>query len=521
METSVLRFGPYEIDTGTLELRREGLVIPLEPLPSRILARLAQDLDEMVPREELLRLGWPETPWVAEQSLNTCVYQIRRALSGGGDPAVELTTLRGRGYRLAVLPGQRRGTRWWRVAAAVLVIGGAAGTGFVVAGKGDPPPEVGRILDQARYLAFETQDLGAARALLDSGRTAMPDVAALHGQWGEVSLMLGDRAGARRGAARALALDDAEPSALRTRGLLAMLEGDWATAEASLAAALDRPPTDAPTLTTLAYLRAIQGRGDDADHLLRQALRHDALSATIHQDAGMIFLLLGRFAPAERACKDVLRFRPASGWAADCLFDITVLTGRTSDAAEWGRRLLALNEVAVSDGLPPGEVVARTEAWRLEAWEAAVEDGAYPLGLAYAYASNGRVEAAVDALRSAAARPRLGLLAVGVDPRLAVLRGDRAFEELRTELALPGAGPGGPDVTGHPAATAEERDDSGLEHAEPGPTGSPTPLRRQPPLALPAPLRAGVDRPVRSGSSTVPHRSGPQGMGPDTLRSQV
>lgn len=446
----VLRFGPYEVDTLSLELRCEGIVVPLEPLPTRILIRLVEDLGEMVPREELLELGWPDTPWVAEQSLNTCIYQIRRALSGSPAGAgVELATLRGRGYRLAVAAvGRSRSWPWQKAAAvAVVVVVGLgvvrglnllSGLDTLQAGRDGLPREAHSVLNQADYLELETRDLQAARALLDSGRTAMPDVAALHGRWSELSLALGDTAGARAGAARALALDPTDPSAHRARGMHFMLRMDWTMAERSLEAALGAAPQDIRSLIALAYLRTIQRRADDARRLTRDALDLDPLSAAIHQDAGMIFMLLRDYSEAEEACRQVLRFRPASKWATDCMFDVMVLTGRTVRAAEWGRRLLALYDVHVPDSLPPPKVVTRTEAWRLQAWDAAVKQGAYPLGLAYAHAANHRLDEALAALRSAALQPRLGVLAIAVDPRLATLHHDPGFERLTARLALPG-----------------------------------------------------------------------------------
>jgi len=317
----------------------------------------------LVTRAELVALGWPGSlPSVAEQSLNTCICQIRRVL---------------------------------RVA--------------------------------------ET-----ARAVLDTGLAAFPGSAPMHAEWAEIGVWLADYDGAARGAEKALALDRRSATAHRTRAVLAMLRSDWAAAESELHSAASIDPGDTRTHTTLAWLRLIQGRFADADRLLREAVEVDPMSATLYRDAGLGYLLMGRYEEAERYCRDVLRFKPGSRWATDCLFDVMVLSGRIPEAAHWGRRLLALYDSAPPpDDVPAVRAVAIMERWRLDRWIEAVDRGAYPFGLALAYAANGRRDEAVGALRSAAESPRLGLLTISTDPRLASLREHPGFRALEARLRLP------------------------------------------------------------------------------------
>ncbi|HSR43252.1 MAG TPA: winged helix-turn-helix domain-containing protein, partial [Longimicrobiales bacterium] len=376
-----LRFGPYRIDRRAMELRHHGRRVPLEPLPVRILLRLAETPGELVPRDELEALGWSDTPWNATSSLNTCVYQIRRALDGADPDAAEIQTLRGRGYRLvvhrergALVPRVARAARTRPALAVAVLVGLAlttlvAGTWAVRSGgsagaapaseSATVPPDAsssaGRLLERARYLARETGDLAAARAVLDSARTRFPHDPAAHGEWAELTALQGDFDAAGETADRALELAPLQPAALRARGMLAMVRGDWGEAGDVLERARAAAPADAGNLTMLAYLRTVEGRFAEAGALVRHALEADPLSATIHRDAGMMFLLMGRYADAETACRDVLRFRPGSRWATDCLFDVMVLTSRPARAAEWGRRLLALHDADVPPASTPAE----------------------------------------------------------------------------------------------------------------------------------------------------------------------
>ncbi len=440
-----LQFGPFTVDCATLELWRDTVRIPLEPLPTRVLLRLARDPGALVSRRELLALGWGNAPAVTDQSLNTCVHEIRLALSRGGSPVVRLETLRGRGYRLIVEhpPNESQATPpspgvAWPWIAGIAAVVAAAVTLATVYRRSEPLPIAAQqYLDRARYLQDETQDFPAARAVLDSARSRFPQVAALHAEWSEVSVLIGELEDARRGAESALRMDARQVAAHRVRGMLALIRSDWVAADSALEHARLLSTNDTRTLAAIAFRRLIEGRFADADREMRSALALDPLSVVLRHDAGFLYLIAGRYAEAEHYCRETLRFKPHSVWAADCLFDVAVLTRRTETAAYWGRRLLR-----VYDAAPPPEsvsamdAVATTEAWRLAAWVRAVDRGADPFGLAVAYAANGRIEESLRALHAAAQRPTLGLLTIAVDPRLAILRDRPAFKELLQRLKL-------------------------------------------------------------------------------------
>jgi DNA-binding winged helix-turn-helix (wHTH) protein len=93
-------FGPFEADLRTGELRRAGKTVELQELPFRILAALLERPGEMVTREELRAIAWPDGVFVDfEHGLNKAVAKIRRALDDSADEPGYLATLPGRGYR--------------------------------------------------------------------------------------------------------------------------------------------------------------------------------------------------------------------------------------------------------------------------------------------------------------------------------------------------------------------------------------------------------------------------------------
>ncbi|HSD66686.1 MAG TPA: winged helix-turn-helix domain-containing protein [Vicinamibacteria bacterium] len=95
-----LRFGPFELDVRSGELRRNGTTVRLQPQPFKVLVLLASRPGEVVTREEVQAEVWPAGTFVDfEQSLNFCVRQIRAALGDNANAPRYLETLPRRGYR--------------------------------------------------------------------------------------------------------------------------------------------------------------------------------------------------------------------------------------------------------------------------------------------------------------------------------------------------------------------------------------------------------------------------------------
>lgn len=99
-QARIARFGPFEADLRTGELRRAGKTIELQELPFRILAALLERPGELVTREELHATAWPADVFLDfEHGLNKAINKIRRALGDRVDEPRFVATLPGRGYR--------------------------------------------------------------------------------------------------------------------------------------------------------------------------------------------------------------------------------------------------------------------------------------------------------------------------------------------------------------------------------------------------------------------------------------
>src|SRR5580765_5536988 len=96
----IVRFGTFEADLQTGELRKNGLKVPLQGQPFQVFAILLQRSGKLVTREELRLKVWPEDTFVDfDHGLNTAITKIRTALGDQADNPRFVETMPRRGYR--------------------------------------------------------------------------------------------------------------------------------------------------------------------------------------------------------------------------------------------------------------------------------------------------------------------------------------------------------------------------------------------------------------------------------------
>ncbi len=96
----LVRFGVFEADLHTGELRKNGARIRLPQQPFRILAMLLERPGEMVTREDIQRRLWLADTFVDfESGLNAAINRIRQALGDSAATPRFVETLPRRGYR--------------------------------------------------------------------------------------------------------------------------------------------------------------------------------------------------------------------------------------------------------------------------------------------------------------------------------------------------------------------------------------------------------------------------------------
>ena len=94
------RFGLFEADTATGELRKAGVRLRLQEQPFQVLITLLQYPGQVITREELRQKLWPDGTFVDfDHSLNSIINKLREVLGDSASNPRFIETLARRGYR--------------------------------------------------------------------------------------------------------------------------------------------------------------------------------------------------------------------------------------------------------------------------------------------------------------------------------------------------------------------------------------------------------------------------------------
>ena len=94
------RFGRFELDSRTRELRKDGVRLRLQDQPFAVLALMLEHPGELLTRDELRDRLWPDGTFVDfEHGLNAAVKRLRSVLGDNAERPRFVETLHRRGYR--------------------------------------------------------------------------------------------------------------------------------------------------------------------------------------------------------------------------------------------------------------------------------------------------------------------------------------------------------------------------------------------------------------------------------------
>ncbi len=103
----IARFGSFEADLHTRELRKHGLKLKVQAQPFQVLAMLLARPGELVTREEIRSRLWPQDTFIDfDHGLNAAVRRLRDALNDNAETPRFVETLPRRGYRF-IAPVER------------------------------------------------------------------------------------------------------------------------------------------------------------------------------------------------------------------------------------------------------------------------------------------------------------------------------------------------------------------------------------------------------------------------------
>lgn len=96
----LVRFGPFELNPETGELRKRGVRVRLPDQSIKVLMMLVQRPGELVTREELRQSLWTADTFVDfDHGLNLVVARLRQALGDKAERPQYVETLPRKGYR--------------------------------------------------------------------------------------------------------------------------------------------------------------------------------------------------------------------------------------------------------------------------------------------------------------------------------------------------------------------------------------------------------------------------------------
>ena len=145
-QSRAYRFGAFEANGATGELRRQGLRVRLHDQPFALLMLLVERAGELVTREEIAARLWPEGTFVDfERGVNSAINRLRVALGDTAASPRYVETLARKGYRF-VAPVERLGVD------EAAELPGDGGFGAKILARPEDLPAAPRGLVQVLYL---------------------------------------------------------------------------------------------------------------------------------------------------------------------------------------------------------------------------------------------------------------------------------------------------------------------------------------------------------------------------------
>jgi DNA-binding response OmpR family regulator len=96
---NIVRFGPYELDSGSHKLFREGSEVELTATEFRLLEHFTRNAGRALSRRDILNAVWGNEVFVTPRSIDRCVTTLRAKIEPDPHKPVYVRTVRDVGYR--------------------------------------------------------------------------------------------------------------------------------------------------------------------------------------------------------------------------------------------------------------------------------------------------------------------------------------------------------------------------------------------------------------------------------------
>ena len=434
----ILRFGVFEVDLDSGELRKGGSRLRLRGQPLRLLLALIEHAGLVVTREQLRHRLWPDGTFVDfDRAINKAVSELRDVLGDSASSPRFVETLTKRGYRFvcSVQDAPRSGslrqpTDFYSDAQLAYVTGRYLWNRRTVA---DLYSSI-RCFDQA--LEIES---GCALAY-----AGLADANVVLGIWGLHPPDTAFGAG-RRAAAQALELDPNLAEAHTSFAeVLKDYEWDWSLAERHYQHALSLRPGYATAHQWYAHLLVSLRRYSEAASQIEQARRADPVSPAINANLPYIYLagrLYGRALQEAQRAVDLEPHAPLAHWQLGRAYLFSNHVERAVEALEHAVTLAgpaSFWEAELSYARARAGDLAGAVRLLSELIERARRDYISPYDLAIAFMGVGDHESALDHLEQAFTERVMRIVGIG-DPEFDGLRAEPRYRHLLDRLRLPSA----------------------------------------------------------------------------------
>ena len=177
----VIRFGAFELDLCSSELRRNGMKVMVGDQPIQILQSLLERPGELVTREQLRQRLWKSDTYVDfDLGLNSAVRKLREALGDSAENPRFVQTLPRRGYRFiapivkadddrqvndtgsAARMSRPNAVRKWALGTAVLAVAAMTLAVVYARGRRDQPVDM-RATNKAAHVDPSAESRGSHR----------------------------------------------------------------------------------------------------------------------------------------------------------------------------------------------------------------------------------------------------------------------------------------------------------------------------------------------------------------------
>ena len=435
---SILRFGVFEIDTSSGELRKRGFKLRLREQPLRILLTLVGDAGCVVTREQLRHRLWPDSTHVAfDDAIDKAVCELRGVLGDSARSPRFVETLPKRGYRF------------------IGSVEEASRSASVGRPKGiDSDAQAAYVTGRYLWNRRTAVDVYSSIKCFEQALEVDDGCALAHAGLADANLILGiwglqpaaaAFGVARRAATQALQLD---PNLAEAHTSLAEVvkgyEWNWSLAERHYQHALSLRPGYATAHQWYAQLLVSLRRYSEAASHIEQARRADPISPAVNSFLPYVYLAGREYGRAVHEGQRATSLEPQAPVAHFYLGRAYLFSNRAERAVETLEHAVALGggaaiwKGALSYARARAGDHAGASRILLELTERARYEYVSPYDLAIAFTGIGDRDSALDHLEQAFSQRVMRIVMLG-DPEFDGLRGEPRYTRLLKDLGLPSA----------------------------------------------------------------------------------